>query len=48
MNNNVPEDYETPSWPSLALPYGPFETRKILYYKSGNFLFNIKLFILII
>ena len=35
-NNTIPEGYVTPSWPSLAIPYGPIDTRKILYYKRGK------------
>jgi len=42
MNNSaIPEGYEVPSWPSLALPYGPIETRKILYNKSGKYILNL-------
>ncbi|ORX44701.1 hypothetical protein BCR36DRAFT_586065 [Piromyces finnis] len=41
MNNTIPDGYETPLWPSLALPYGQFETRKILYYKNDVIGFTI-------
>ncbi|ORX87469.1 hypothetical protein BCR32DRAFT_289293 [Anaeromyces robustus] len=34
MESNIPENYTTPSWPSLAIPYDNFENRKVLYYKT--------------